>query len=157
MDGRLPGIAGLALLAAFAGCSQRPPPPPSPTVVKLSLTATKDVNPSPSGEASPIAVRVYQLGSTSAFENAELFPLFNDDKTTLNKTLVQRDDYILAPGATKTVTLKPEAQVTDLGIFGAYQNFQQAKWRTDVSVPAHKTTAVTVTLAKDGISTKTGS
>ncbi len=152
MDRWLPGTAGLALLAALVGCS--PPPPPPPTVVKLTLTATKDVNPSSSGEASPIAVRVYQLDSTNAFENAEFFPLFNDDKTALNKTLVERDDYILAPGTTKTVVLKPKDQVTDLGIFAAYQNFQQAKWRTDASVPAHKTTAVTVTLAKDGISTK---
>lgn len=155
MDRWLPGTAGLALLAALTGCSP-PPPPPPPTVVKLTLTATKDVNPSPSGEASPIAVRVYQLDSTNAFENAEFFPLFNDDKTALNKTLIQRDDYILAPGATKTETLKPKDQATDLGIFGAYQNFQQAKWRAAVSVPAHKTTPVTVTLAKDGITTKAG-
>jgi type VI secretion system protein VasD len=150
-----PGTTGLALLAALAGCS--PPAPPPPTVVKLTLTATKDVNPSSSGEASPIAVRVYQLDSTNAFDNAEFFPLFNDDKTALNKTLVERDDYILAPGATKTVTLKPKDQVTDLGIFAAYQNFQQVRWRADVSVPAHKTTAVTATFAKDGITTKAGS
>jgi type VI secretion system protein VasD len=144
----------MALLAALASCS--PPPPPPPTVVKLTLTATEDVNPTPSGEASPIAVRVYHLDSANAFENAEFFPLFNDDKTALNKTLVERDDYILALGTTKTVTLKPKDQVTDLGIFAAYQNFQQAKWRTALSVPAHKTTAVMVTLAKDGISTKAG-
>jgi len=125
-------------------------------VVKLTLTATKDVNPTATGEASPIAVRVYQLESTSALENAEFFPLFNDDKTALNTTLVKRDDYVLVPGATKTVTLKPNDQVTDLGIFAAYQNFQQAKWRTEVSVPAHKTTTVTVTLAKDGTTTKAG-
>jgi type VI secretion system protein VasD len=151
----LPGTAALAVLAALAGCSS-PPPPPPPTVVKLTLTATKDVNPSSSGQAAPIAVRVYQLSSTNAFDNAEFFPLFNDDKTALNTTLVERDDYILAPGTTKTVTLKPKDPVTDLGIFAAYQNFQQTKWRTDVPVPAHKTTAVAVTFAKDGISAKAG-
>ncbi|MGH9467858.1 MAG: type VI secretion system lipoprotein TssJ [Terriglobales bacterium] len=148
----LPGTAALALLAALAGCS--PPPPPPPTVVNLTLTATKDVNPNAGGQAAPVAVRVYQLESTSTFDNAEFFPLFNDDKTALKTALVERDDYILAPGATKTVTLKPKDQVTALGIFAAYQNFQQAKWRADVAVPAHKTTTVTVTFAKDGITTK---
>jgi type VI secretion system protein VasD len=152
----LSGTAALMLLAALAGCSS-PPPPPPPTVVKLTLTATSDVNPSASGQPAPIAVRVYHLDSTNAFDNAEFFPLFNDDKTRLNTTLVQRDDYILAPGTTKTVTLKPKDQVTDLGIFAAYENFQQAKWRTDVTVPAHKTTVVTVTFAKDGITKKAGS
>jgi type VI secretion system protein VasD len=150
----LPGTAALALLAALAGCS--PPPPPPPTVVSLTLTATNDVNPSASGQAAPVAVRIYQLDSTNAFDNAEFFPLFNDDKTALKTTLVERDDYILAPGTTKTVTLKPKDQVTGLGIFAAYQNFQQAKWRTDVPVPAHKTTTVTLTFAKDGITAKAG-
>jgi type VI secretion system protein VasD len=152
--GRLPGTAALALLAALAGCS--PPPPPPPTVVNLTLTATQDVNPNASGQAAPVAVRVYQLDSTNAFDNAEFFPLFNDDKTALKTTLVARDDYILAPGTTKTVTLNPKDQVTDLGIFAGYQNFQQAKWRADVPVPAHKTTSVTVTFAKGGITATAG-
>ncbi|HTW70710.1 MAG TPA: type VI secretion system lipoprotein TssJ [Acetobacteraceae bacterium] len=149
----LPGAAALTLLAALAGCSS---PPPPPTVVNLTLTATADVNPNSSGQAAPVAVRVYQLESTNAFDNAEFFPLFNDDKTALKTTLVERDDYILPPGTTKTVTLKPKDQVTDLGIFAAYQNFQQVKWRTDVPVPAHKTTTVTVTFAKSGITAKAG-
>jgi predicted component of type VI protein secretion system len=46
--------------------------------------------------------------------------------------------------------------VTALGIFAAYENFQQAKWRTDVAVPAHKTTSVTVTFAKAGVTAKAG-
>jgi type VI secretion system protein VasD len=149
----LPGAAALAVLAVLAGCSS---PPPPPTVVNLILTATQDVNPNAAGQAAPVAVRVYQLESSSAFDNAEFFPLFNDDKSALTTALVERDDYILPPGMTKTVTLKPKDQVTALGIFAAYQDFQQAKWRADVAVPAHKTTSVTVTFAKAGITAKAG-
>jgi type VI secretion system protein VasD len=142
-----------ALLAVLAHCSS---PPPPPTVVNLTLNATQDVNPNQAGQPAPIAARVYQLGSTNAFDNAEFFPLFNDDKDALKTTLVERDDYILAPGATKTVTLKPTDQVTALGIFGGFQNFQQAQWRTDVAVPAHKTTTVSVTFARTGITAQAG-
>ena len=150
----LAGTAALTMLAAQGGCS--PPPPPAPTVVKLSLSATKDVNPTSNGQGAPIAVRVYQLNSTNAFDNAEFFPLFNDDKTALKTTLIARDDYILAPGKTRIVTLKPKDDVTDLGIFAAYQNFEKARWRTGVAVPAHKTLAVTVTFAGNDVTTKAG-
>ena len=149
----LPGTAALTMLAALGGCSS---PPPPPTVANLSLRASQDVNPSSSGQGAPIAVRVYQLNSTNAFDSAEFFPLFNDDKTALKTTLIARDDYIVVPGKTKTVTLKPKDEVTDLGIFAAYRNFENARWRASVTVPVHQTTAVTVTFAKDGITTKAG-
>jgi len=142
------------MLAALGGCSS---PPPQPTVVNLTLVATKEVNPSSTGQGAPVAVRVYQLNSTNAFDNAEFFPLFNDDRTVLRTTLITRDDVIVAPGKTKIITLKPKDEVTDLGIFAAYQKFERARWRTAVTVPAHKTTAVTITLGADGITAKAGS
>ena len=148
----LPGIAALAILAALGGCAS----PPPPTVVNLSLSATEDVNPTSNGHGAPIAVRVYQLNSSNAFDNAEFFQLFNDDKTALKTTMVARDDYILAPGKTRTVTLKPKDEVTDLGIFAAYKNFEKARWRTGVAVPAHKTTTVTVTFARNSVTAKAG-
>ena len=74
----------LGVLTAVAACSA-PPKPPPPTVVELTLTATPDANPSPSGQGAPtqgapLVVRIYQLGSTSAFTGAEFFPLFNQDQ-----------------------------------------------------------------------------
>jgi len=150
----LPGAAAFALLAVLAGCS--PPPPPPPTVVNLTLSATPDVNPDQAGQGAPLAVRVYQLSSTSAFDDAEFFPLFNNDTGALKDTLVQRDQFILAPGKSKTVTLTPKDQVKALGFFAAYRDFQHAKWRAEVAVPPHKTTTVTVTATRAGITAKPG-
>lgn len=151
----LHGMAALVLLAACAGCSA--PPPPPPTVVKLTLIATPDVNPTPAGQAAPVAMRVYQLASSNAFGNAEFFQLFDHDQATLKTDLVKRDDFILAPGTSKTVTLTPTDQVKALGFFAAYQDFQHATWRADVAVPPHKTTTVTVTAGRAGLVVKSGS
>lgn len=148
----LRGLAALLLVAAAAGCSA--PPPPPPTVVSLTMTATPDVNAGITGGGAPVQVRVYQLASTSAFDGADFFQLFNHDKATLSTDLVHVDQFLLAPGGSKTVVLKPNAQVTSLGFFAAYGAFQTATWRATTPVPAHKTTNVTLTVGKSALSVK---
>jgi type VI secretion system protein VasD len=145
--------AALALLAAAAGCSA-PPPPPPPTIVDLSVSASPDVNPTPAGQAAPIVVRVYQLASSTGFEQAEFFQLFNQDQAFLKTDLVKRDDFLLAPGQSKTATLTPTDQVKALGVLAAYRDFQHATWRATVPVPPHQTTKVTITAGQGAVVVK---
>ncbi|MBS0315776.1 MAG: type VI secretion system lipoprotein TssJ [Proteobacteria bacterium] len=143
-------LVALVLTAALAGCSP-PPPPPPPTVVNLTLTATPDANPSETGQGAPVAIRVYQLASTSAFSGAEFFQLFNQDQATLGADLVKRDDLIVAPGATKTLSLTPLDTVKAIGVYAAYRDYAGATWRAMTPVVPHKTTEVTVTAGRAGI------
>jgi type VI secretion system protein VasD len=151
---RLWGTAAVlvAIVFGLAGCS---PPPPPPTVVNLSLAADQDVNPGPGGLGAPLQVRIYQLSSDAAFSGAEFFQLFSQDQATLKSDLVKQDQYILAPGQTKTATLNPMDNVTAIGIFAAYRNFQGAKWRAVVNVTPHQTTKVTVQAGAKGLTVKT--
>ncbi len=142
----------MLLLAACAGCAA--PPPPPPTVVTLTLTATADANAGASGQGVPVAVRVYQLASTNAFDNADFFQLFNHDAATLGGDLVHEDHFLLAPGTSKTVTITPEARVKALGFFAAYGTFQSATWRATTPVPPHKATAVTLTVGRAALAVK---
>ena len=143
-------LLGVLVLAACAS----PPPPPPPTVVALTLDATKDANPTPSGEGAPVVLRIYQLGSTSSFSGAEFFPLFNQDQATLGPDLIKRDELTLVPGQTRTLTLTPTEQVKAIGVFAAYRDFQHATWRGSADVPPHQTTKLAVQAAADGISVK---
>ena len=142
-----------AVLGSLAACSSPPPPPPPPppTVVELTLTATADVNPTESGQGAPVVVRIYQLGSTSGFGGAEFFPLFNNDAEILKSDLIKRDDYILAPGQTKTATLMPADAVKAIGVFAAYRDFQRVTWRSTADIPPHQTTRVKVVAGANGI------
>jgi type VI secretion system protein VasD len=108
-------------------------------------------SPSPTGQGSPVVLRIYQLGSTSAFTGAEFFPLFNQDQATLGADLVRRDEMILAPGQTKTLTLTPADPVKAIGVFAAYRDFSHATWRGTADVPPHQTTRITVRAAGNGI------
>jgi type VI secretion system protein VasD len=152
--GRLaPALLALGLLSSLAGCA--PPPPPPPTVVALTLVATSDVNAAPGGPGAPLVVRVYQLSSDAAFSGAEFFQLFQQDAATLKTDLVKKDEYILAPGQTKTAALNPMSTVTEIGIFAAYRSFQTVTWRATVDVAPNKTTTINVQAGAKGIVVKT--
>jgi type VI secretion system protein VasD len=147
--GGLAGLLVLGLLGGLAGCA--PPPPPPPTVVALTLAADPNDNPTPTGQGTPLVIRVYQLSSDAAFGTAEFFQLFNQDQATLKTDLVKKDEYILAPSQTKAATLNPLDTVTEIGIFAAYQNYQTVTWRATVDVAAHKTTKINVQAGAKGI------
>ena len=148
-----PLVAGILGMACLSGCAA-PPPPPPPTVVNVTLNATADDNPTPDNHGAPLAMRLYQLASPANFAGAEFFPLFNDDAGTLKTDLVRREDFLLAPGASKSETIMPNDQVKSIGIFAAYRDFQHVTWRGTADIPAHKTTNITVTASHDGITVK---
>jgi type VI secretion system protein VasD len=146
------GVLVLGLLSGLAGCAPAPPPP---TSIGLTLVADKDNNGPPGGQGTPLVVRVYQLSSDAAFGSAEFFQLFSQDQATLKTDMVKKDEYILAPGQTKTAALSPPDPVTTIGVFAAYQNFQTVTWRAMVDVAPHKTTTINVEAGAKGIVVKT--
>ena len=157
--GRMPGglratllrasVAGLLVLPA--ACGAPPPPPVPPTVAQLTLSTTADANPTDAGQGAPLVLRVYQLSSPAAFEKAEFYRLYNQDTATLGADLIKKDEYLLAPGTSRTITLNPAEPVRAIGVFGGYRAFQKATWRGTADIPPHKTTAVTVTAGAAGI------
>jgi type VI secretion system protein VasD len=137
-------------LLFLASCASAPPPPP-PTVIHLTISAGPLVNPGPDGRGAPVTLRLYQLSSASGFGNAEFFALYTADAATLGSDIARRDDVILAPSQTVTKTLSPRADVTSLGVFAGYRDFQRAAWRAVADIAPHQTTNVTITAGAAGI------
>jgi len=146
-------VAGVLVLAMLSACSS-PPPPPPPTVVNLTFNATADTNPSVDNVGSPIAFRAYQLSSAANFNGAEFFQIYNADAATLKTDIVKREDFLLAPSASKTEKITPDDPVKSIGIFAAYRDFQNSTWRASADVVAHKINNITVTLGHDGVTVK---
>ena len=133
----------------IAACAQKePPPPPPPTKVELTLTAADDVNPDPEGRASPVIVRYYQLASTTAFEKADFFQLYDKEAALLGQDLLGREEVPLAPGAVQKASFEAKPGTKFLGVVAAYRDINQAEWRADVPIPANQTTKLKVTLDK---------
>jgi type VI secretion system VasD/TssJ family lipoprotein len=149
----LQGLVFLGLLVGLAGCAS---PPPPPTVVNVKMAADPSDNPAtPGGAGTPLVITLYQLSSDAAFSSAEFFQLFSADAATLKSDMVKKDQYILAPGASKSMTINPLSTVTAIGVFAAYQSFQTVTWRATVEVAPNKTTGINVQAGAKGIVVKT--
>lgn len=128
--------------AALWGCA--PPPPPPPTVVDITITAAPDANPDGAGRAAPVAVRIYQLASTAAFDKADFFLLYERDAEVLGADLVGKDELVLAPGESKQLNKELKPGTTSIGVVVAFRDVQNANWRGTASPPANQTTPIAV-------------
>jgi type VI secretion system protein VasD len=147
----LGALAAIGLSGLVAACGSSPPPPP-PTVVSLNFAAAPDVNPDGSGRPSPIIIRYYQLGATSAFDGADYFQLRDKEAALLGPALIDRQDLALTPGATQDVKLQPKPEAKFIGVVASYRDIDHAGWRAEVAIPPNKTTMVKVQVDKSKLS-----
>jgi type VI secretion system protein VasD len=124
------------------------PSPPPPTVVELTFSAADDVNPEPSGRASPIAVRYYQLSATGTFESVDYFQIHDKEAAVLGEELLDRHDLAIVPGATRKVSIDAKPAAKAFGVIASYRDIDAAQWRADVPIPANQTTRLKVQLDK---------
>ena len=142
--------AGLLLNLLLVGCAAdapvQPPPPPPPTIVNLQIDTAADLNADINGNGAPVMLRVYELRQKSSFNAADFFALFNNEKATLAADLARKQELLLQPGESKTLSLNPDEDVHAIGFFAAFRDLDTAQWRADVEVKAHQTQAIHIQL-----------
>ena len=124
-------IAALCVAGVLSACAGGPP---KPAQVSGTIQASAQVNPSASKRPSPLLVRIYELKSAAAFNNADFMSLYQRDQTELSTDLLGKDEFVLAPGESKPYakTLSPDTRF--LGVMAAYRNLEHSKWRSVVAV-----------------------
>lgn len=139
----------LCLLFVFSGCSlfkKKDLPPPEPTRVVIDFEASGDVNPSVTGRASTILVRIYQLKSHKAFEKAEFMELYEKDAKTLGGDLVDQQEIFLKPFETRTIHFKTPDEVESIGILAAFRDYNNDTCKVTAGVRKNRTTVFHVSL-----------
>lgn len=141
-------LSWVSLSLMMFGCAStpEPEPPPPPTVVNLQIESAAVINPDSSGNASPVMLRIYELRETSGFESADFFALFDREQATLAADLVRKQELLLKPGESKTLTIKPDDDVRAVGFFAAFRQLDTAQWRAVAPVTAHETRSFSVKL-----------
>jgi type VI secretion system protein VasD len=136
-------VTVLATLAAFiAACAHAPPPaplpppPPQPLDVEVRVIVAPDVNPSPSGRASPVFLRVFELRDQAKFLNAEFDEVTLHADTTLAATLIGREERMMEPGSTVVLALKIDPATRLLGVVAEYSDLPNSRWRATSPAPA---------------------
>lgn len=129
------GSAAWALLAAallVGGCASKPP---KPAPARLTVLARADVNPDDGGRPSPVVLRVYQLKDDAAFRNADFFAIFDNEQATLAASLIDRKEFELAPGDSRTIDFPVSGDAKFLGVVAAFRDIRNSEWRALVSAP----------------------
>ena len=144
----------LALSSAFAvaACSNPfkkseppPPPPPKPTTLSGSVKAAADLNPSVSQRPSPLIVRMYELRSAAAFNQADFMALFQSEQSILGPELVVREEFTMVPGETRPISTKTlNAETRFIAVFAAYRNLERARWRAVVAIKPGQAQVLTI-------------
>ena len=148
----MPGIIRTALvfvlMLGISGCGvlQRKPPPkeieikPAPAEASIDFIAAASplVNPAPSGEPSPIVVRLYQLNGETAFANATFRQLWEADDDTLGPTLLGKTELYLDPGGIERIKANLIEGTTIIAVVAGFRQFENAKWRAMVPVQGEK-------------------
>ena len=128
-------LAVIALLASvIAGCASAPPPPPTPTEITGMLQASAQINPSVSKRPSPLLVRVYELKSATAFNNADFVSLYQRDAAELGAEMVGREEFTVNPGDSRPLTKMGAPETRFVGVFAAFRDLDHAKWRGVVAI-----------------------
>jgi len=150
-------VCGFGALA-LTGCSSAPPPGgpvaaagaqtqsplmslfagPKVTSVSGQLVAAAGLNPSISGRPSPLTVRLYELSSLTAFDNADFISLYQGDKATLAAEMLARDDIVLAPGETRPYARNLNPETRYLAVLAAYRDIERAQWRSSAPIQIGK-------------------
>lgn len=139
----------LPAAALLARCAPAPKPPP---VLTLTMVGSADQNPDPSGNAAPVAVKVYQLGATAKFESSDWTSLTQNEAATLGPDeAAPSQQYVVAPGQTLTQTYELKPGVQDIGIIVLYRDIDHAQWRAMAPAASSGPTKLTLNIAKAAV------
>lgn len=148
MPGSIRTSLFFVLVLGLAGCGlmERKPPPteieikPAPQEASIDFIATASplVNPSPSGQPSPLVVRLYQLNGETAFANASFRQLWEDDEATLGPTLLGKTEMYLDPGGIERIKANLVEGTTIVAVVAGFRQFDSAKWRAMVGMQGEK-------------------
>lgn len=117
-----------------------------PATLNASVVASAQVNPDARKRPSPVVVRVFELKTSTLFEQADFVSLFEKEQAVLGAELVSREEFVLRPGETKPLTKPLSPDTKFIGVMVAFRELERARWRAVVPVAAGKKNVVSINL-----------
>ena len=114
------------------------------TDLKLSFVVDKSINPDDSKVSSPLIIRMYELKSTKAFENANFIDLYERDVDVLGKTMItQQSLKPIQPNEDRTARFVLSKGTKYIGLYAEFLQYEDAKYK--VIIPVAETNVVSST------------
>jgi type VI secretion system protein VasD len=129
-------LSPLVLAACGSLSGGGPPAQKEQARLEIAIEANRDLNLDLKGRGAPVLLRVYELKSDVAFQDADFFGLQNTDKAVLGSDLLAVDQFVIRPGETREIRRKSNPETTAIGIFAGYRDLPGAVWRIVHKMPA---------------------
>ncbi len=120
----------------------------------ITVDAAPGVNPDASNRPSPILVRIYQLKSGAALEQADYFKLTENPQAALGDTLISSEQMLLTPGKTRTLSVQFDPAAHQIGVVAGFRDIDRAKWRAVESIDPGDVDEVAIHVGASDISIK---
>lgn len=131
------------MLSLLSACGSAPP---KPTVIEAEVQVTAELNPDSRGRASPLVVRLFELKSDAAFNQADFFSLWDRESQTLGADQLAREELLLRPGENKRFERSLQADTRHLALIAAFRDLERARWRASIAVVPHQKQPITIRL-----------
>lgn len=136
-------------LLTLAGCGALPPPKPS--TVKVTIIASPNINPTPSGQAAPIIIRIYTLKSDLVFMQSDFQSLFTNDAQTLGTDLIAKREFFMVPGTKQAYDDQMPKEAAFLGVIAAFRDIDTARWRALAPIEPRSANALNVEITRQAV------
>ncbi len=123
--GSLAGLTGCAGLGA-----------PKATIIGVRLLADDTINPSPTGQASPVNVRLYVLKDETAFLQSDFQTLYASDAQVLGSSMISKKEVLVPPSGNIPIQETVPLEATSLGVLVAFRTIDTAQWRSTIGLQA---------------------
>jgi type VI secretion system protein VasD len=110
-------------------------PRKEPTRLAVAITAARDLNTDAKGRGAPMLLRVFELRSDVAFQEAGFFALQDNVKAVLGPDLLTVDQFIVRPGETREIRRNAHPEAVAIGVFAGYRDLPHAVWRVVHKLP----------------------
>jgi type VI secretion system protein VasD len=141
MDETLRLRLALALFATMCAgaCHTVPPPetpkPCPPQQITVSILTSTGVNPTPTGEARPVIVHIYQLKNDERLFNASFDQMWHDDKATLTDDILHIDQLEMYPATRQDVHFERIEALQHIAAVALFQEPKGHSWFTSFDLP----------------------
>jgi len=103
--------------------------------IKVVLLAAENANQNTNGQPAPINVYLYELKSVDNFKNSDFFTISSGEDPLVNNDIAKMSEFILRPGESKSLDIKPGADTLAIGVVAAYREINKADWSKVYMLP----------------------
>jgi type VI secretion system protein VasD len=145
---RLLAALPLLLVSACGGGDKGP----KTTGLRYIVDADELINPNTESQPSPVLLRIYELKSLNAFQQATFFELLDNDTALLGQDMVAKREIEIKPGERQAFDRATPVDSRFIGVIAGFRENDKATWRASLELVPEQSGAIVVKLTAQAVS-----